>query len=199
MEALASGEHMDVLIIITREWAGVSNLGRTCPDWYTAASLLAIIYSCNHTCCFGWVCYVFMGWWEIMINWLLWCCRDPTEFSDEPRVLTPWLLNKYKLDPQREGQQFQRFLIRYFYLTIRRQFLQVTSFRSPSGLWQMLRDVANMTGQRTWAFTSGSVGLHETSEISDDTVKERWSGVLTWSELQSCVLNKNSMRINEQW
>lgn len=61
----------------------------------------------------------------------------------------------------------------YFDLTIRRQFLQVTPFRSPSRLWQMLRDVADAADQRTWAFTSGSVSFHETSEISDDAVKER--------------------------
>lgn len=63
-------------------------------------------------------------------------------------------------------------MLGYFDLTIRQQFLQVTSFRSPSGLWQMLRDVADAADQRTRAFMSGSVSFHETSEISD-TVKER--------------------------
>lgn len=181
MEALASGEHTDVFIIITREWAGVSKLGHTCPDWYTAASLLAIIYSCNYTCCFGWVCYVFMGWWEILINWLLWCCRDPTEFNDEPRVVTLWLLNKYKLELQREGPTVSEiFDVGIFW------FDNKTAISSSDIISLTFTTVADAADQRTRAFMSGSVSFHETSEISDDTVKERWSGVLTWSELHSC-------------
>lgn len=144
-----------------------------------------------------------MGWWKIMINWLLWCCRGPAEFSNEPRVATPWLFNKYKLELQREGPTVsQIFDIRIFLFhnKLAISYVLVASFRSSAG--QMFRDVADAVDQRTWAFTSASVSSNETSEISDwdkDWRNADQVGALTWSELQSCLLNKNSICINEQW